>query len=1831
MKLSIKITVLALFFTAFAKAQVGIGTQDPKAALDIRATANPQESGILIPKLAAFPTGVTADQDGMLVYIDGSLATSKGFYYYEEVTDTWIPIAGAAAADNQQIDVLNLNGTTLELSLQDDGQATQTLDLSSLQDGNTQNTLDGAYDEGGAGTGRIITADTGAVEIQGNGGLLVEDDITAGNAILHNGDADTFLQFTDNVIDLNAGGRNYLNINHANQELLINSSGATTDFRVRSDNETNMFFIDGSEDKIGIGTNNPLNPFHIGIRTTFDTNVANSGQDGIFIRGSGATGINEVGGSISFGGAHPTRDNSRRAAIGSMQTGIDEDNVGLSFFVHQGPINTAPMVEGMRLTHQRYLGINNNNPSATLDVVGSIQFEDGNEAAGKVLTSDATGNATWQTPLTATDTDDQQIDVLNLNGTNLEISLQDDGVATQTLNLAPLQDGTGTDDQNLTTPTLVGTTLNLNIENGTGTNIDLAPLQDGTGTDDQTIDNFNFNSGTGILTLELEDDGIAPQTVNLSSLAGSGGTDDQQIDVLSLNGTNLEISLEDDGVATQTLNLAPLQDGTGTDDQNLTTPTLVGTTLNLNIENGTGTNIDLAPLQDGTGTDDQTIDNFSLSGSTLRLSLEDDGQPLQTVNLAGIDTDNQQIDVLNLNGTNLEISLQDDGVATQTLNLASLQDGTGTDNQTIDNFSLSGSTLRLSLEDDAQPLQTVDLSSLTNSDNDWNIPGTTMTPTTINDDIYTLGKVNIGSSTTPTARLEVVSNFNTENETLKTTNSGYASSEVRAINNVFNSTAGSSSNLIGLHNDFNSRGNTLFTYGIYNDFDGSANSTNLIGAQTKFAGTQPGTSFRVGYNNQVLGGDVSTTGFRMTVNSQYSIDRTVTGVDISMGAFGTGRRFGTRNQISGTGTGDKYGLYNIIDSASPGIHYGVYSEATKADGYSGYFIGRMSLGTSDSAGRYLMPATDGTAGQVMTTDGAGNVTFQNASASGGTLDQAYDFSGAGNGNTINATDGAVSIAGEDGFIVTGTFGTGDAITTTGAGTRMFFNPRKAAFRAGFVDGAQWDDLNVGVYSSASGRNTIATGYAATAFGSGNSATGNGSSILGYNNLTSGIGASAIGQGNSAAGDFAVALGSSNNVNGRGSFASGESNNASASYSVAMGNNNDASGFGAMALGTYNTAASYFETTLGSFTTNYTPASTVSYNSNDRLLSLGNGISETNRSNALTIYKNGLMNINDEYNMPLTDGTSGQVMTTDGAGNVSFQNNMQESTTANNGLTLNTGTVQLGGVLTQNTVITQGTRSLDINLNSTGDFAIQDNGSDVFFVEDSGEIGIGTNVPVYPLHMVETGPYNNGFFMTKIETSSAETSGMRIEKQGLGTGRSHGLYTVISGSGTGQKYGVFNRLSATSNGNQYGTRNYHSGATASSQFATFNNLDNAGTGNRYGVYNGMRSANAANLYGVFNEFERNYSTATDIVGVRNRFTGGTPGAAGMNGIWTDFTSNANGNYYGTRTEFSAAATGTGNKYGTYNLISTTAGGTHYGIYNSVGVNDGWASYNLGKSYISQRLSIGETDNATARLSILNNSGGSNPAHIELRETGANDGARIRFSNNVETTNEWILFGLADNTTANSRFNLFHTSTGNVMVATGNGDVGFKGTPDVDHHIFHGNNGNADGMKLQNNSDNSWWRFYVSSGSDDLRLYSTSQGTTIIGAFNDITGAYTATSDRRLKENFKDLYFSWDQFLKLAPLTYAYKADQNKTSTIGMVAQDVKQIYPELVTYHDDEDIYHMDYSATGVIAIKAVQELKKEVDIIAKRNTQLMEENAALKAENNRLKELEKRIEALEQR
>jgi len=69
----------------------------------------------------------------------------------------------------------------------------------------------------------------------------------------------------------------------------------------------------------------------------------------------------------------------------------------LGFFTY-GSNNATGLIERMTISDGGLVGINNIDPQATLDVAGTFKLQNGSQGAGKVLTSDAAGNAVWQTP-----------------------------------------------------------------------------------------------------------------------------------------------------------------------------------------------------------------------------------------------------------------------------------------------------------------------------------------------------------------------------------------------------------------------------------------------------------------------------------------------------------------------------------------------------------------------------------------------------------------------------------------------------------------------------------------------------------------------------------------------------------------------------------------------------------------------------------------------------------------------------------------------------------------------------------------------------------------------------------------------------------------------------------------------------------------------------------------------------------------------------------------------------------------------------------------------------------------------------------------------------------------------------------------------------------------------------------------------------------------------------------------------------------------------------------------------------------------------------------------
>lgn len=141
---------------------------------------------------------------------------------------------------------------------------------------------------------------------------------------------------------------------------------------------------------------------------------------------------------------------------------------------------------------------------------------------------------------------------------------------------------------------------------------------------------------------------------------------------------------------------------------------------------------------------------------------------------------------------------------------------------------------------------------------------------------------------------------------------------------------------------------------------------------------------------------------------------------------------------------------------------------------------------------------------------------------------------------------------DGGILAKGTFGAGEVLTTAGAGTRMIWYPRKAAFRAGQVTGSDWDDANIGNYSIAFGIDTRASGEASFAGGENTAAIGNNSIALGFGSSADDINAIAMGYVAQSLGQNSIALGHESRAEGDYSLSMGWRSHALGNHSIAFG-------------------------------------------------------------------------------------------------------------------------------------------------------------------------------------------------------------------------------------------------------------------------------------------------------------------------------------------------------------------------------------------------------------------------------------------------------------------------------------------------------------------------------------------------------------------------------------------------------------------------------------------------------------------------------------------------------
>jgi hypothetical protein len=121
------------------------------------------------------------------------------------------------------------------------------------------------------------------------------------------------------------------------------------------------------------------------------------------------------------------------------------------------------------------------------------------------------------------------------------------------------------------------------------------------------------------------------------------------------------------------------------------------------------------------------------------------------------------------------------------------------------------------------------------------------------------------------------------------------------------------------------------------------------------------------------------------------------------------------------------------------------------------------------------------------------------------------------------------------------------------------------------------------------------------------------------------------------------------------------------------------------------------------------------------------------------------------------------------------------------------------------------------------------------------------------------------------------------------------------------------------------------------------------------------------------------------------------------------------------------------------------------------------------------------------------------------------------------------------------------------------------------------------------------FGTSSTSSAYRIY--------VGGAIFAEGNIVAFSDRRKKENIETVENALETLKKLRGVYYTATNDVDQKRQVGVIAQEVEEVLPEVVTYASDVDEYGVDYGKFAGLFIESIKEQQK---IIEKQQSQIDE-------------------------
>ena len=129
--------------------------------------------------------------------------------------------------------------------------------------------------------------------------------------------------------------------------------------------------------------------------------------------------------------------------------------------------------------------------------------------------------------------------------------------------------------------------------------------------------------------------------------------------------------------------------------------------------------------------------------------------------------------------------------------------------------------------------------------------------------------------------------------------------------------------------------------------------------------------------------------------------------------------------------------------------------------------------------------------------------------------------------------------------------------------------------------------------------------------------------------------------------------------------------------------------------------------------------------------------------------------------------------------------------------------------------------------------------------------------------------------------------------------------------------------------------------------------------------------------------------------------------------------------------------------------------------------------------------------------------------------------------------------------------------------------------------------------------------IGSGASSGALYYTADGTLT-----------TSSSDIRLKQNIVTIENPLDKVMALRGVTYNWKDPNSPKRMMGMIAQEVIGVAPELVFQNETDGYYGINYGETSGLLIEAIKEQQGEITSITENQNQIVKQLTGQLADQN---------------